>query len=225
MAAKNSVKQYLKDGFYHIYNRGVEKRDIFLDEQDYNVFVSYLKTYIQPKDLIRLNSIVLAKSSSPIQKDKAQKLIKMKNFNGVIDLICYAIMPNHFHLLIKQSEENGINHFLNAIGTRYAGYFNRKYKRVGPLFQGVYKAVPINSDEQLLHVSRYIHLNPLKINKPNLPSSLPEFLGRDKSDWINSEIILGYFSAINSMNNYQSFMEDQINGELLYPLALDSDEE
>lgn len=225
MAAKNSVKQYLKNGFYHLYNRGVAKGSIFLDEQDYNVFLSYLKTYLLPKDLVALNRIFASKESGPREKDKALKLMKLKNFSGLIDLISYALMENHFHFLVRQTEEDTIDHFINALGTRYAGYFNRKYKRVGPLFQGVYKAVLINSEEQLLHLSRYIHLNPIKISRPNLPSSLPEFLGRGKTAWLKPNFILNYFSKTNPNDTYATFMDESIDGNFIASSAIDFEDE
>lgn len=225
MAAKNSVKQYLKDSFYHLYNRGVAKGNIFLDEQDYNVFLSYLKIYLLPKDLDGLNRLFSSKESGPREKDKVLKLLKLKNFSGSIDLISYALMENHFHFLIRQAEEDTIDRFINAMGTRYAGYFNRKYKRVGPLFQGVYKAVLINSEEQLLHLSRYIHLNPIKIGRPNLPSSLPEFLGRSKTAWLKPNFVLNYFSKTNSNNTYAAFMNENIDGNFIASSAIDFEDE
>ena len=106
-------------------------------------------------------------------------------------------MPNHFHLIIKQTEANNIDSFLNSLATPYVIYFNHKYHRVGPLFQGVYKGVLIESDEQLLHVSRYVHLNPhLSSSLPvkewrniNLPYSLPEYLGNRNTPWVKPEQI------------------------------------
>ncbi len=225
MAAKNSVKQYLKDGFYHLYNRGVAKGNLFLDGQDFNVFLSYLKTYLLPKDLVSLNGVLASKESNPAEKNKALKLLKLKNFSGLIDLLSYALMENHFHFLVKQAQEDSIDHFINSLGTRYAGYFNRKYKRVGPLFQGVYKAVLIETDEQLLHLSRYIHLNPLKINQPNLPSSLPEFLGKRQSAWLKPNFILDYFSKTNPRNTYATFMEEGIDANFIASSAIDFEDE
>ncbi|MBI5451903.1 transposase, partial [Candidatus Gottesmanbacteria bacterium] len=158
MASKNSVKIYSENAFYHVYNRGVEKRDIFLDEQDYSVFLSYLQTYTTPKDEVKFKKIISSNDSSPKEKDKAIKQLRLKNYSGNIELVCYALLPNHFHLLIHQ-HENVLNRFMNSLGTRYGMYFNRKYKRTGILFQDVYKAVVVYTDEQLLHLSRYIHLN------------------------------------------------------------------
>ena len=159
MASKNSIKTYAENSYYHLYNRGVEKRNIFLDEQDYSVFLSYLQTYLLPKDLISLSTIFGSDHSSRSEKNKALKLLKLKNYSENIDLLCYCLMPNHYHLLVKQNSDV-LAHFMNSLGTRYAMYFNRKYKRVGHLFQGTYKAVLVESKEQLLHLTRYIHSNP-----------------------------------------------------------------
>lgn len=225
MAAKNSVKVYLKNGFYHLYNRGVEKRNIFLDAQDYNVFKLYLATYLLPKDLDGINSVLASPKASATKKDKALKLLKLKNFTQSIDLICYTLMENHFHFLVRQTEADAIYHFINALGTRYAGYFNRKYKRVGPLFQGVYKAVLVESEEQLLHLSRYIHLNPIKINNPYLPSSLSEFLGKTQTNWVKPNCVLDYFSKTNLGNTYASFMEESLDPDFIAASAIDFEDE
>ena len=130
-------------------------------------------------------------------------------------------MPNHFHLLIKQNGSNSIDQFMNSSNTRYVMYFNKKYNRVGPLFQGVYKAVSIETDEQLLYLSAYIHRNPLELsNVPKLilqgealqnqlgrqPSSLPEYLGKRKTDWVKSQEILEYFSQRNENLMYGKFI-------------------
>ena len=220
MPAKNSVKEYIPNGFYHIYNRGVEKRNICLDEQDYGVFLSYLKTYLLPKDSIILSAIINSKDSTWSEKDKAIKELKLKNFSGNIDLLAYALMPNHFHFLVKQTEAEAIDSFMNAISTRYVLYFNKKYHRVGPLYQGVYKAVLVSTEEQFLHLSRYIHLNPPK--ESNFPSSLPDYLGLKKTAWLKPEAVLSYFSRTNSNNTYASFMgESQYGGEFIAPIAID----
>lgn len=134
MPAKNAIKIYSPDTFYHLYNRGVEKRIIYVDDQDRSVFLSYLKTYLLPQDKIKLNQILLSKESLPKEKNAALKLIHLKNFTDEIELHCFALMPNHFHLLVRQKSENSIDHFLRALGTRYSLYFNKKYHRIGSLF-------------------------------------------------------------------------------------------
>jgi len=219
MPAKNSIKQYLENGFYHIYNRGVEKRDIFLDEQDYAVFLSYLKDYLLEKDVLALEAIFFSPNSSFREKDKAKRLLAMNNFFGEIDLLCYCLMPNHFHFLIKQNHLDGIDRFLNSLGTRYTQYFNKKYKRVGCLCQDVYKAVLIESDEQLLHLSRYIHLNPGKTSQQ--PSSLPEYLDLRHTAWVKPQFILDYFNKDSKNNSYGHFMGEVPDWEYVAPLGID----
>jgi len=213
MASKNSVKIYASDAFYHLYNRGVEKRQIFLDQQDYSVFLSYLQTYVSPKDVQSLYAILSYNKTSPKEKDKALKLLRLKNYHSQINIVCYALLPNHFHLLIRQKDAV-LNSFMNSLGTRYAMYFNRKYRRKGVLFQDVYKAVLVETDEQLLHLSRYIHLNPIHAEdlsvdeweKTSFPSSLPDYLGKRETHWIFKDHILNYFSKTNPYISYEKFL-------------------
>jgi len=230
VASRNSVKIYIDNSFYHIYNRGVEKRDIFLDDQDYSTFLSYLQTYLSPKDEKGLSEIIISKKSTPEDKDKAVKLLRLKNYNENIELVCYALMPNHFHLLIRQ-RRNAFNHLMNSLGTRYGMYFNRKYNRIGVLFQDVYKAVYIETDEQLLHLSRYINLNPLRtlnlpINKWNeapYPCSLPEYLNKRQTDWIKTHYILDYFIKKNPNTDYENFIGLPLDEAIIEKLAIDFD--
>ena len=219
MPAKNSRKQFMPDAYYHLYNRGVEKRTIFQDNQDYAVFLSYLKTYLLPKDTKKLHDILLDPKTSLKEKDQAKKKLHLNNFSKNLKLLAYCLMPNHFHFLVKQKEENTIDQFMNSLLTRYVMYFNRKHRRVGHLFQGVYKAVLVNTDEQLLHLSRYIHLNPALqgqalhdlrgykyssyqnyLINPSLNSTL--------NNWIQPAEILSFFGK-SGFNSYQSFVQDK----------------
>lgn len=227
MPAKNVTKQYIEDGYYHIYNRGVEKRVIFQDQQDYSVFLGYLKEYLTPKDEAALRTKFEHRSTSPTEKDRLLKALKMNNFSGEITLLAYCLMPNHFHFLIKQKNAREINKFMNSLATRYAMYFNRKYKRVGSLYQDTYKAVFVSSNEQLLHLSRYIHKQALSV--PSIlgsgqPCSYPAFIGNQKIDWIHPEEILAFFSQASHNNSYKSFAnqsDDSDEIELIYPLLLE----
>ncbi|MEI6690773.1 MAG: transposase [bacterium] len=159
MPPKNSVKEYEEGGFYHIYNRGVEKREIFVDSQDYHKFIGYLKMYLSPPDPQGLT----------LRDDSGHSICpshQNNNFNEEISLLAYCLMPNHFHLLIKQNTERGMADFMHSIITKYVMYFNRRYQRVGGLFQGRYKTVRIESENQFIGISKYIHSNPL----PDHPS-------------------------------------------------------
>ena len=217
MPARNSIKEYIENSYYHLYNRGVEKRLIFLDDQDYSVFLSYLKEYLLPKNTSELQDIIANPQSSWREKDKANKSLRMNNFFGKITLFAYCLRPNHFHFLIKQKEANSIDTFMNSLATRYTMYFNKKYKRVGSLYQAVYKAVSVSTDKQLLYLSRYIHnqslasqgeaLRSWQAQKNIQPSSYPEYLGKRKTEWIKPEEILSFFSKTNPKLSYKNFVE------------------
>lgn len=221
MPGKNSIKEYVEGGYYHVYNRGVEKRAIFLDEQDYNVFLSYLKEYLLPKDEKELQQRISDPTASNKEKDKIRKLLQLNNFNQEITLLAYCLMPNHFHLFIKQRGSVAIDKFMNSLGTRYTMYFNRKYKRVGALYQDVYKAVLISSEVQFLHLSRYIHKQALA--PKNQPSSYSEYTDLRKALWVHPEEVLSYFSKINPFLSYESFVAEPDNLVVLENLNLDDE--
>jgi putative transposase len=211
MPQRNTIKVYLDNGFYHIYNRGVEKRDIFVTEQDYKVFLKYLKEILsKPPDINKIITIFTLQGASfkgiPRQP---------KNYFDQVKLLAYCLMPNHFHLIIQQTEKFLIEKFMRSLATRYSMYFNKKYHRVGKLFQGHYKAVLIDNDNYLLHLSRYIHLNPQEYTKDliNAYSSYAEYLGIRKTTWIKTDLILSFFKkstlpGANNINTYKKFVEN-----------------
>lgn len=218
MPCKNIRKTYQENSYYHIYNRGVEKRNIFEDEQDYSVFLSYIKTYLTPKNEEKLRQIITFEKSTSKEKDQATKLLRLNNFCTEIKLICYCLMPNHFHFLIKQKSETSIDYFMNSLGTRYTLFFNKKYKRVGPLYQSTYKAVLVESEQQLLWLSHYIHRNPTSIKQP---SSLPEYLEQRKTEWVYSKEILSYFSKTNKNLSYKTFIQNSEDPPSIKDITID----
>lgn len=202
MPAKNIVKQYLENSFYHIYNRGVEKRNIFLDQQDYQIFIKYLRQYLDP-----------SLGSDP--------KIKSKSLADDIHLVSYCLMPNHFHLLIRQTSKLAITKLMRSVCTKYVMYFNAKYERVGGLFQGKYKAILVDQDVYLLHLSKYIHLNPqgsdpkktIQAARDYPYSSYKDFLKEHSNSWIHPEYILSFFqishqSKQNPYLSYENFTEN-----------------
>ncbi len=215
MPAKHVIKDYVADAYYHVYNRGVNKADIFIDEQDYSVFLSYLKTYLIPKDEKGLRTIILSPTASPKDRREAVRLLRMNNYFGNIDLLAYVLMPNHFHLLLKQKEERDLEGLLQSLTTRYTAYVNRRHKRVGSLLQGTYKAVLVAADEQLLYLTRYIHRNPLSLKRLNLlrtqPSSYQNYLGIAQQEWMKPHEILAHFGK-QGFTSYQSFVESNDDG-------------
>jgi len=204
MPSKNTIKDYLEGGIYHVYNRGINKQDIFLDKKDYAMFMFYLKLYLKKSEDIK-----------DIDIQKRAYLLR-KNFYERIDLVSFCLMPNHFHLIIKQRGEKDIADFMKCLMTNYSMYCNKRHNRVGTLFQGRYKAVLIKNDEYLLHLSRYIHLNPLakglSLGKYDY-SSYQSYLGLKNLKWLNTNLILDYFDNHNqhiSIDNdtYKSFVEN-----------------
>ncbi|RJQ36975.1 hypothetical protein C4559_04590 [Candidatus Microgenomates bacterium] len=177
---------FLSENFYHLFNRGVEKRIIFSDDHDYQRFLQTLYYY---------------QFSGPKPRFSTHKKFKIKDFSHnpkIIDIICYCLMPNHFHLLIRQVKEGGIQEFIQKVINSYTKYYNTKHNRVGHLFQGVFKAVPIETDEQLLNVSRYIHLNPYvsdltKNSETYQYSSYQAFIGKTSDTLCVKKPILDFF--------------------------------
>lgn len=198
--AKNIVKEFTPETYYHIYNRGVAKQKIFLDDQDYKTYLSYLKLYLTLPDL-----------QGPTLKVPPSR--QLKNYFEQIKLLAYCLMPNHFHLFLFQKEINNVTDFMRSLITKYSIYFNKKYKRVGPVFQGNYKAVMVKTENQFVYLSKYIHRNPLPLpTRLDLAgykySSYQNYLGRFTQAWVDKSEILSYFSKQNQGESYQKFVEE-----------------
>ncbi len=196
---------FVNNEYYHVFNRGVAKMPIFNSSFDYKHFMNTFLYY-------HING------PKPRFSFFRNKPIELKNNEKIVEVICYCLMPNHFHFLLRQKEENGITEFISKLSNSYTRYFNVKNKRVGPLFQGEFKSVYVESNEQLLHLSRYIHLNPLigyvtKDLKTYRWSSYPEYLGLAK-DICSKEEVLGQFKSV---KDYEKFVMDQVD----YARALD----
>ena len=189
---------FVNGQYYHIYNRGVEKRPIFNNRIDQRRF---------------MKTIIYYQLEGP--KPKLSHFFKYKlfepNYNKkIVDIVCYCLMPNHFHFLLKQLKDNGITEFVSKLTNSYTKYFNTKDKRVGPLFQGEFKSILVESDEQLMHVSRYIHLNPLVsylVKDLNLYewSSYLEYINSNKGICAKEDVL----SFFKSPAKYKQFVLDQ----------------
>ena len=137
--------------YYHIYNRGNSKQKIFLDKEDYLRFVALLYACNQ-KGNLKVNNL-----------NKGQSLYDLEREGLLVSVAAYCLMPNHFHLLVTQSEDNNISAFMQKLSTSYSMYFNKKYKRTGSLFEGKFKSKSATYDPYLKYLFSYIHLNPLKL--------------------------------------------------------------
>ena len=150
--------QFIPGEFYHLYNRGTEKRRIFMSLADYNRFMTLL--YVANQE----NSVDLKLQGRTL--DELKKLNKFKKEKPLVEIVTYCLMPNHFHLLIHEIEEGGISKFMQKILTGYTMYFNKKNNRSGSLFQGKFKATHVADDNYLKYLVSYIHLNPVKLIDP-----------------------------------------------------------
>lgn len=194
--------------YYHIFNRGVAYQPIYASGKDYDRFLlclSYYRFRNLPFKLSRLLQI------EKVQREQVELILETKN-DKLVEITSFCLMPNHFHLLLQQKSDGGISIFLKHVTDSYTRYFNTKRKRVGPLFQGAFKAVHVETDEQLLHLSRYIHLNPLVsfvVKDEDFLSyrwsSLMMYSQRRK-EMISPEPVLGHFKT---RNDYIQFVLDQ----------------
>jgi len=196
---------------YHVFNRGVASQPIFLDKRDYQRAIETAFFYQNIKTPLRYSFFI--RLTKDRRLEILEKLRKEKNF--FVDIIAYCFMPNHIHLLLKQLKDLGISAYMSNLCNSYTRYFNTKKKRTGPIFQGKFNAVRIETDDQLLHVQRYIHLNPyssyvvknLRELESYPYSSLPEYLGLTREEHCSKEMVLGgHFKDIKA---YKEFLFNQ----------------
>ncbi|MDI6821152.1 MAG: transposase [Patescibacteria group bacterium] len=162
--------KFVEGQIYHIYNRGVEKRKIFLDKQDHLRFIHDLFEFNDEEAVINTSYHFNIKT---FQKNTIKERGKRKL---LVEILIFTLMPNHFHLLLKQKKENGIIKFMQKLGTGYTMYFNQKYERVGGLFQGRFKATLVKDESHFIHLPFYIHSNPIDLFHYRGSTSIMEIL-------------------------------------------------
>lgn len=196
---RRDYKEFSAGVFYHIYNRGNGKMEIFRDEQDYLNFLKRVR-------------LALGKT-----KSTPTSSIRLVPFEpNTFSLISYCLMPNHFHLQIKQCGEVPLGKLLLKVCTSYSMYFNRKYDHVGHVFQDQFKSIPVQSENQIAALSAYIHQNPTTAGLVNSPekwvySSYRDYIGLRKGDLIDFDSILSQFE---NKDEYRLFVEEQAEGIL-----------
>lgn len=176
MPSPNIIRNNSAQTFYHVYSRGVNRSKIFVDELDFRVFRGLFDRYLGAER---------ASNSSGIP---------YPNFRSVLEINAYCLMPNHFHLLLYQVEGRSIEAFMQCLLVSYSRYFNKRHHRSGALFESRYKAVRVDSDAYLTHLSRYIHRNPERW-QDYLYSSLESYRYAHSYDWLNESRILESFSS------------------------------
>lgn len=188
---------FYNEGFYHIYNRGVDKRNIFLDEYDRKRFLSsIIKFNVNEVDIL--------------------------NRSPLVKVIAFCLMDNHYHLLLQQISEMGISKLMQRLGTGYTLFFNKKDNRSGCLFEGPFKSVEISSQAQYMHISRYIHLNSIQKSDRNDAgkvreilenyrwSSYRHYLGIDKLNFVDEKPVMNMFSC---PREYSDFVLDWVEAK------------
>lgn len=217
--------EFANGQFYHIYNRGVDRRNIFNDKGDYSRFIHYIYEFNDLSSIINFKRDVLNRNvggpASNISRERT----------CLVDVICFCLMPNHFHFILRQIIDGGISKFMHKLGTGYSMYFNKKIGRTGTLFEGRFKAIHIDKDEYLTHLSRYIHLNPVELIEPGWKekgiknwdvvnkflegyrwSSYPDSIGKKNFPSIlNIEPLEWYFKTF---DDYKTFVQSWIKENL-----------
>ena len=176
--------------YYHIFNRGMSKQVIFHDTADrirFLFLILYFQSPLTFEQISRSTKSFVRHSVFDIDKEIQEKIIK----DRFVELTSFCLMPNHFHLIVKEVEENGIARYMQRVLNSYTKYFNTKYNKSGHLFQGPYKAVHVKNNTQLLYLSSYIHRNP-----------------REIKEWFNKE-------GIYQWSSYQDFINENRFEELL----------
>ena len=167
--AENSMK----GDVFHILNRGVEKRNIFLNKEDYFRFIYNLYDF-NDKNITLMS---YRNRRSAMRKPKKSK--KSKD-NQLVDILCWCLMPNHYHILVQEKLDGGASMFSKKISSGYTQYFNLKNKRSGVLFQGKSKIIQVKKDEHFMYLPYYIFSNPIKLIEKNWKESGIQNLGRVK---------------------------------------------
>jgi len=186
MPSKYYNRNFRSQHFYHIFNRGAYKNKIFRDKQDYQVFIEILEYYLKSPTGKHLS--YLTRTQKPYIR------VKPKIDPPTVHLVAYCLMSNHFHFILKQlpkaNNKTNISNLMRRLMITYAMYFQNKYKHAGAIFESRYKNVEADTDEQLLYLSKYIHLNPK--NPENYPhSSLLVYLNQAKPlDWLYPNYVL-----------------------------------
>ncbi len=144
--------------YYHVFNRAVSKQTIFHDRADYLRFLFLVLYFQSPEKIQNISRAMLDFVQHPVLNIAAE-IINKRN----VELISFCIMPNHFHLLVKDVGENSLSSYMQRVLNAYSKYYNIRYQKSGHVFQGPYKIVHVDSDEQLKYLSAYIHRNPREL--------------------------------------------------------------
>lgn len=202
MSSRNIIRRDVEGGFYHVYARGASKQLVFIDETDWQKFISLFARYL---------------SINPTLSKTGQVY---PNYHGEVRLIAYCLMGNHFHLFLQQTKRGDLTAFMRSLMTSYVRYFNLRHARSGSLFESRFKASLIEEEVYLTHISRYIHLNP-RSWKHYRYSSISYYRKGGEPEWLDPRPALEQFAErrdymrfLNDYEEYRAMLE-----EIKYDLA------
>jgi putative transposase len=184
---------------YHVFNRGLHHEPIFTEKREFRLLLDTAAFYLQSDPSVKFSYYRQQPNKYEVNLEKT-----------LVNIHAYAIMPSHFHFLLTQKEEGGIRKFIHRLSSSYSKYFDIKHDQKGPVFEARFKTVRVGSQEQLTHLSRYIHLNPVTAFLVESPedyefSSYKCYVGLEKSSFVDPSLILDSFSS----DSYKDFVMDQ----------------
>jgi putative transposase len=224
--------KFVEEEIYHVCSRGVERRDIFLEDKDYLRFIHNLYEFNDEGPV--LNTYYRRPYEAGPHKIRKER-------KQVVDILTFTLMPNHYHLLLTQRRDLGITNFMHKLGTGYAMYFNEKYQRSGVLFQGTFKAIHVEREAHLTHLPFYIHANPLDLKFPEWRqgkmrdpeaaikfleeyrwSSFPDYIGRKNfPSVVNRTLLSQMFGAAESYLAHTAAILKEMDLEKVKDVALE----
>ena len=205
------ARQIVPGEYYHVFNRGAHKHTLFHAPEDWKRMLFYI-LYLQSPHAVAKPARAISRTSLEdgfsVSLEKEERIIS----DRLVELVSFCLMPNHIHMLIQEKSDGGISSFMQRVNTAYTKYYNTKYDAVGHVFQGRYQTVHVKDDDQLMHLSAYIHRNPRELKawrgkEERYPySSLQDYV--DKNRWGNliaTDIIAGRFEST-PKSNYRDFV-------------------
>jgi hypothetical protein len=195
---------FANNEFYHVYNRGVDKRKVFLDNFDYSRFLKSIEEFNCPDPIGSLYEKHLREKKN----GGSTSTMEVEPPKPLVEFICYALLPNHYHFILKQIAEKGIEKFMQRLGTGYTMHFNKKYRRTGALFGGRFKSSHI-SPHKLLYLSAYVNCNAEVHGISTAENwhwcSFPDYIRRRNGQLCSKEVILDQFR---SKKDFQDFAKE-----------------
>lgn len=211
--------EFFEGGYYHIYNRGVEKRDIFLDEQDYLRFLANILVFQGELTVDPFSSVIRELIKPILYNEKptiaGEKFLERVLTTRYVEVLAFILMPNHFHLIVRELKRGGVSKYMSRTGNSFTKYFNVRYERVGRLFEKSYNFILIDDEQYMLHLSGYIHKNVSKLSRwegkeQNYPwSSFSDYTGRNRwGGLLRREYVLESFDNQNDYENFVNVLEN-----------------